>query len=243
MRFESIRIVLVGTSHPGNIGSSARAMKNMGFEQLYLVAPENRPNQNSYELAAGADDVLQGAIITDSLTQALADCHVVFATSARARELSIPGDTPHACAQRIAQHTDDTRIALVFGRERTGLTNAELLQCHYHVHIPSAPTFSSLNLAQAVQIITYEIRMALLSPPATVFLKQDQRASAHEVEQFYTHLAEVLTQINFIRTAHPKRLLQRLRRMFNRIQIEAMEVNLLRGMLTQIQRACTKESS
>ena len=159
MHLNNIRIILISTSHPGNIGATARAMKNMGLQHLYLVTPQNIPNQNSYELAAGADDLINNAVICSSLEQALSDCHLVYATSARAREISLPGLLPNECAQQIAQHNDQTKIAIVFGNERSGLSNQELILCHYHVHIPSNPHFSSLNLAQAVQIIAYELRM------------------------------------------------------------------------------------
>ncbi len=240
MKFDSIRIVLVATSHPGNIGSAARAMKTMGLQRLYLVSPKSFPDRWANELAAGADDVLQQAVVTDSLTEALRGCHVVLATSARPREISLPGLTPVAAAGLVAQAQDETEVAIVFGREHAGLTNDELLHCHYHVNIPSDPAFSSLNLAQAVQIVAYELRMKLLSPPADVEMRHDSLATVEEVELFYAHLREVLLAIDFLKPSNPKKLLQRLRRMFNRTKLECMEINILRGILTHIKEALKK---
>ena len=155
MTFHSIRIVLVGTSHPGNIGSTARAMKTMGLSKLYLVTPEAFPHPKAIGMAAGADDVLVDAIVVDSLELALQGCHLIIATSARPRGLSLPGLLPSESAELVASLPDNTEVAFVFGREYAGLTNAELLHCHYHVHIPASEVYSSLNLSQAVQIIAY----------------------------------------------------------------------------------------
>ena len=240
MKFDSIRIVLVATSHPGNIGSAARAMKTMGLQRLYLVSPWSFPDRWANELAAGADDVLQQAIVTDSLTEALQGCQLVFATSARPREISLPGLTPAAAAGLVAETHDETEVAIVFGREHAGLTNDELLHCHYHLNIPSDPVFSSLNLAQAVQIIAYELRMKLLSPTADVEMRPDSLATVEAVELFYTHLREVLVAIDFLKPSNPKKLVQRLRRMFNRTKLESMEVNILRGILTHIKDTLQK---
>ena len=237
MNIDRIRIVLVATSHPGNIGSTARAMKTMGLQRLYLVSPKLFPDWRADELAAGADDILQHAVVTDSLASALKGCQLVFATSARPRDIALPGLTPGESAL-LAHETDlQTEIAFVFGREHAGLTNDELLHCHYHVNIPSDPDFSSLNLAQAVQIIAYELRMKLLSPRAEVETRQDKLATIDDVEQFYTHLQDVLVAIDFLKPSNPKRLLQRVRRMFNRIKLEQMEVAILRGILSHIQDA------
>ncbi len=237
MKFSSIRIVLVATSHPGNIGSTARAMKTMGLHRLYLVSPNVFPDPRAHEMSAGAYDVLSDAIVTDSLTDALTGCRLVLATSARPRDIALPGMTPAETAALVADTQDDTEIAIVFGREHAGLTNDELLQCHYHVNIPSNPDFSSLNLAQAVQIIAYELRMKLLSPVACVETRQDMPATIDAVEQFYAHLRDVLIAIDFLKPSNPKRLLQRIRRMYNRTKLEVMEVNILRGILTHVQDA------
>ena len=235
MKLENIRIVLVETSHPGNIGSTARAMKTMGLHRLYLVSPNLEPYRSAHEMAAGADDLIETAIQTTSLSDALSGCHLVFATSARPRGLALPGLVPKACASQIAEQADDTEIALVFGREHAGLTNDELLQSHYHVHIPSNPEFSSLNLAQAVQILCYELRMALLNPQSHVEMSADEAATNDEIERFYAHLKTVLIDIDFLKPSNPRRLTQRLRRLFNRAQLEKTEVNILRGILSQIQ--------
>lgn len=244
MAFNSIRIVLVATSHPGNIGSTARAMKVMGFHRLYLVSPKSFPDPRAHEMSAGAYDVLlENVVVTDSLDEALIGCQLVLGTSARARDIALSGLTPNESATLVAGTPDDTEIAIVFGREHAGLTNDELLRCHYHIHIPSNPEFSSLNLAQAVQIVTYELRMKLLSPAADVETRQDLHASVEDVEKFYEHLREVLVSIDFLKPSNPKRLFQRVRRMFNRIQLERMEVNILRGILSNVQAAINKSRS
>lgn len=237
MKLSAIRIVLVATSHPGNIGSTARAMKTMGLQSLYLVNPKSFPDYKAREMAAGADDILETAVVTTTLEEALAGCQLILATSARPRGLSLPGLLPVASAELVSQQTDTTQVALVFGREHAGLTNEELLRCHYHVHIPSNPEYSSLNLSQAVQIMAYEMRMKLLSPEAEVSLRTDEFATADEVEQFYEHLKEVFIEIKFLKEANPRKLMQRVRRLFNRINLEKMEVSILRGMLSQVQKS------
>lgn len=241
MNFASIRIVLVATSHPGNIGSTARAMKTMGLNKLYLVTPKSFPDLRAHEMAAGADDILEQAQVVDSLDEALSGCQLVLATSARPRGIALPGLTPFQSAELVAAKPDNTEIAIVFGREHAGLTNEELLRSHYHINIPSNPEYSSLNLAQAVQIIAYELRMRLLAPSAEVASKKDKLATADEIEQFYNHLNEVMLAVKFLRTDKPtRRLQQRIRRLFNRARLEQMEVSILRGMLSQLQYALEK---
>lgn len=237
MKLSSIRIVLVSTSHPGNIGSTARAMKTMGLSTLYLVNPKSFPDLKAKEMAAGADDVLDAAVVTNTLDEALIGCQLILGTSARPRGLSLPGLIPASCAELVNQQPDNTQVAIVFGREHAGLTNEELLKCHYHINIPSNPDYSSLNLAQAVQIIAYELRMKLLSPSAQVALRNEEPATADEIEQFYEHLKEVFIEINFLKPSNPRRLMQRVRRLFNRINLEKMEVSILRGMLSQVQKS------
>lgn len=241
MNFEAIRIVLVATTHPGNIGSTARAMKTMGFNRLVLVTPKMFPDAKATELASGADDILQHAVVTSSLDEALAGCQLIFATSARPRDIAMPGVTPNMAATQIAKIADDTQVALVFGREHAGLTNEELLRCHYHITIPSDESFSSLNLAQAVQVIVYELRCHLLS--AMTEPKQDLTAlaTADDLAHFYTHLEKILIAIDFLKPSNPRKLFQRLRRLFNRIQLERTEVHILRGILTHIQNALEKK--
>lgn len=237
MNFSSIRIVLVATSHPGNIGSTARAMKTMGLSSLYLVSPKSFPDYKAKEMAAGADDLLENAVVTETLDEALSGCQLILATSARPRGLSLPGLIPAACAELISKQTSSTQIAIVFGREHAGLTNQELLKCQYHIHIPSNPEYSSLNLAQAVQIVAYELRMKLLTPQPEVALRSDEYATADEIERFYEHLKEVFIETKFLQEANPRRLMQRVRRLFNRVNLEKMEVSILRGMLSQVQKS------
>lgn len=238
MKLSSIRIILVATSHPGNIGSTARAMKTMGLTSLYLVTPKSFPDYKAREMSAGADDLLDNAVVTQTLDEALAGCQLIFATSARPRGLSLQGFLPASCAELVSEQKDDTQIAIVFGREHAGLTNEELLKCHYHINIPSNPDYSSLNLAQAVQIVAYELRMKLLSPKAAVSSREGEAlASADEVERFYEHLKELLIETQFLKISNPRRLMLRVRRLFNRINLEQMEVNLLRGMLSQVQKS------
>lgn len=244
MILSSLRIVLVGTSHSGNLGATARAMKTMGLSRLVLVNPEVLPDGQSYAMAAGAEDLLTQCSVVSSLQQALADCQIIIATSARPRGISLPGLTPAACAQRIHAQPDGVQAAIVFGRERSGLTNDELLHCHYHVHIPTCSEFSSLNLAQAVQIMAYEMRMKHLDPQPCVTFRENLLATAGEVEQFYAHLEQVMIAIDFFNPDNPKQLLSRLRRLFNRVGLERMEVNILRGILGNIQKSLqqSKES-
>ncbi|MFC3907871.1 RNA methyltransferase [Legionella dresdenensis] len=237
MNFNSVRIVLVATTHPGNIGATARAMKTMGFSRLYLVTPKIFPDLRANEMAAGADDILANCVVVDSLDNALQGCHLAIATSARPRDLALEGLTTTELADMVARNSDSSEIAIVFGREHAGLTNEELLRCNYHVNIPSNPEYSSLNLAQAVQIIVYELRMKLLSPAGQVACRQEPQADIEEIERFYQHLAEVLKEINFLKPENGKRLQQRLRRLFNRARLEQMEVNILRGILSHMQNA------
>lgn len=232
MNVDKIRFVLVATSHPGNIGSAARALKTMGFKRLYLVNPKAFPHHQAIELAAGADDILENCQCTHTLQEALTGCQLVIATSARSRHLSLPLFNPKSSAEFVGQQADDTEIAIVFGREHAGLTNEELLQSHYQVMIPSNPEYSSLNLAQAVQIMAYELRMQSLEQ---VHEKKSEHiiANVEEVERFYAHLEKVLVQINFLKASNIK-VLSRLRRLFNRAALEQVEVQMLRGILTQI---------
>ncbi len=239
IKANSIRIVLVETSHPGNIGSTARAMKNMGFTRLYLVQPKCFPHQQAIELSAGADDVLQQAVVTRNLSDALQGCHVVYATSARRRKIALENITPALCAEQVMQTNDDTEIAIVFGREYAGLTNEELLLAHYHIHIPCNPEYSSLNLSQAVQIISYELKIKSQMEPLhpKPIKNKNQPASLNEMEQFYEHLRVVLVAIGFLKPSNPKRLFQRLRRLFNRAKLERLEVDILRGILSQVTKS------
>jgi tRNA (cytidine32/uridine32-2'-O)-methyltransferase len=237
MNFSSIRVVLVATSHPGNIGSTARALKTMGLDKLYLVNPKSFPDRKANEMAAGADDLLDSAQLCDSLTEALQGCHLVIGTSARPRGLDLPCLMPFECAELVNQQSDTTQVAIVFGREHAGLTNEELMHCHYHVTIPSNPEYSSLNLSQAVQIIAYELRVRCLNQDKPEAPPQKTLATMDETEHFYEHLTEVMRGISFLKVKSPGKVIERVRRLFMRTRLEKMEVAILRGFLSHIQKA------
>ena len=236
MKLNAIRVILVETSHPGNIGAAARAMKTMGLSRLYLVSPKIFPDKNAVEMASGAQDVLENAVCVDSLDEALFGAQLVLMTSARPRDIALPGLTPDKAAETMAEMPEDIEIALVFGRERIGLTNEELLRGHYHIEIPTNPVYSSLNLAQAVQIIAYETAKAAASHRTVLPKTEGVLAKAEQVEQYYAHLEGVLQKIGFLKPSNPKQVMLRLRRLFNRAKLEAVEVNILRGMLREIMR-------
>lgn len=234
---DRIRIILINTSHPGNIGSAARAMKTMGLSDLVLVAPHEFPHAKALEMASGASDILENAQVVETLEQAIADCTLVVGTSARKRTVPWPLLSPRETAEKIKLEKENSQTAILFGREQSGLTNEELQCCHVHVQIPANPDYSSLNLSAAVQVIAYELRVASLDK---TFLTEDEwdyrLANADEMEKFFTHLQEVLTEIDFLKMNAPRKLMTRLRRMFLRTRPDVMEMNILRGMLTAIQK-------
>lgn len=233
---DQIRIVLVNTSHTGNMGSAARAMKTMGLTRLVLVDPQTLPDDSAHALAAGASDVLANARIVSTLDEAIADCGLVIGTSARSRTLSWPMLDPREAGEKAVGEWMKHPVALVFGRERTGLTNDELQKCHYHVAIPANPEYSSLNLAMAVQTICYEVRMCWLQDQAPEVESEADYPSAHQLEGFYQHLEQTLLKTGFIADDHPGQVMSKLRRLFNRARPEAIELNILRGILTSIQK-------
>lgn len=234
---QRIRIVLVGTQHPGNIGSAARAMKTMGLARLFLVAPERPLDGEAFALAAGANDVLDGACIVDGLAEALAGCHRVLGCTARSRRVALPESTPRDAAADLIGAALRGDVALVFGRERTGLTNDELHLCHGAVHIPANPDYSSLNLAAAVQVLAYEIRLAILAGAELDRDRPGDPAASHEqMEGFYAQLAETLDAIDFHKGRAPDSAMRKLRRLFNRASPDEREVRLLRGVLADAQR-------
>lgn len=234
--FNNIRIVLVNTSHPGNIGAVARAMKNMGFSRLVLVSPETFPHEFASARAAGADDILQSAEVVDDLSAALKGCDLVFATSARSRTLSWPMCSPRDSAEQVVQ-SSEREVALVFGRERTGLTNEELSYCQHHISIPTEKSFSSLNLAAAVQVMVYEIRMSSLAINQEKHAQvQRELATADQMAGLYQHLEKSLTDLEFIDPKQPKMLMQRLKRLFSRAQVDVTELNILRGILSAVDK-------
>lgn len=242
---DRVRIVLVGTQHPGNIGSAARAIKTMGLRRLLLVAPEVRPNAESQALAAGADDVLAAAEFHDDLASALAGCHRALGCTARSRRVQLPERDPREAAASVADALPVGDVALVFGRERTGLTNEELHLCQEAVHIPSNPEYGSLNLAAAVQVVAYEVRMALLDRVArdVPLEARDPPATHEQLESFYAQLADTLDAIDFHKGRSPDSAMRKLRRVFNRADLDEREVRLLRGVLADAQRMARLASS
>ncbi|NOX77236.1 MAG: tRNA (cytosine(32)/uridine(32)-2'-O)-methyltransferase TrmJ [Gammaproteobacteria bacterium] len=238
--FNTVRMVLVETSHPGNIGAAARAMKVMGLQRLYLVNPQLFPHAEATARASGADDVLAGATVCASLDEALVGCGLVVGASARLRRLSIPQWDPRQCAERMVEGiaAASGEAAIVFGREHSGLTNDELGRCHQLVHVPSNPDYSSLNLAAAVQVIAYELRMASgASAVETVGGgEQETLATADDMARFYQHLQQTLEDIGFLDPENPRIMMQRLRRLFNRARPNEVEMNILRGILTAAQK-------
>jgi TrmH family RNA methyltransferase len=228
-----IRIVLVNPTHPGNIGAAARAMKTMGLSRLHLVTPEHFPHADASARASGADDLLVNAAVCDNLEAALSGCALVFGASARHRRMEWPERTPRQAAEEA--HGCIGEVAFVFGREHSGLTNQELAHCNALVHIPCDTEFSSLNLAAAVQVIAYELRLASLESPAA-HDGVERPADAAAIERFHAHLEETLIAIGFLDPANPRKLMQRLRRLFGRVRLDDNEVNILRGVLTQVQK-------
>lgn len=254
---ERIRIVLIGTSHPGNIGGVARAMKNMGLRDLALVTPRcEARSSEAVSRASGADELIAAARIHETLDTAVGDATLVVGASARSRTLPWPMITPRQLGETLASELApiDARVALVFGREDTGLTNAELQRCHRHVHIPTAADFSSLNLAAAVQVLAYECRQAWLlaqeSPQAGSSERVDDDApfgtawdnplaSHADLERFFEHLERSLIAIDFHDPDNPRQLMARLRRLYLRARPDQMEINILRGILSAVEKKAT----
>jgi len=235
---DRLRFVLVRTSHPGNIGGAARAIRTMGFRRLSLVAPHAFPHVEASALAAGADDVLENAPIARDLGEAIADCQLVIGTTARRRDVPMEEIDPREAATRIVAAAGEGReVALVFGHERTGLENEEIKRCHAAVLIPSDPEFPSLNLAQAVQVLAYEVRLALLAGTSPLpAQKEDPPASSAELETFFEHLARTLDEIDFHKGRSPTTVLLRLRRLYLRAQPDERELRILHGILTDSER-------
>lgn len=254
--FDQVRIVLVNTSHPGNIGGVARAMKNMGLSDLYLVDPIDFPSTHADARASGATDVLRNAHVCKTLDEAIGDVQVVVGASARSRHIPWPLMSPRETAAKTRQSIEaGNKVALVFGREDAGLTNEELQRCTAHVHIPTNPDFSSLNLAAAVQVLAYETRIALLEAQETKE-NEDPKAcetqggiaskwgtdwdyelvTREELERFFVHLEQTLIDIEFLDPNNPKQLMARMRRLYQRAVPDQMEVNILRGMLSATQK-------
>ena len=233
------RFVLVRTSHPGNIGSAARAIRTMGFERLELVLPARFPDREANALAAGADQVLEHAGLHAELVDGLAGCNFALGLSARRRGVTLPELSPREAAQQaLAAAARGEQVALLFGNERSGLENEELARCHAMVRIPSVDDFSSLNLSQAVQVMAYELRVAMLgdAPAPTPPVHGEPPADAARMEQFYVHLAQTLDEIEFHKGREPTTIMLRLRKLFQRAQPDERELRVLHGILADAQR-------
>jgi len=252
-QLDHVRIVMVNTTLPANIGSALRAMKTMGLSKLVLVAPKTYPHPDIDALAAGAQDLIEKIQIVDTLEQAIEDCHLVFGTSARSRTIPWPLlDVRPAAQESLKAANLDQNIAIVFGREDRGLTNEELALANYHLTIPVNPSYGVLNVAQAIQVVCYELRMAALElnqqntdqtdPQEHMQLNQNQSmqwdeplVTQKQMEEFYPHLEKMLTEIEFLDPNNPRLLPLRLRRLFGRIQLDRMEYHLLRGIFSRVQ--------
>ncbi len=237
----STRIVLVGTTHPGNIGAVARAMKNMGLADLALVNPRYFPDKEATARASGAEDLLENATVVDTLAEAIADCVYVAGASARSRAINWPCLDARDCAARLLDQGRKGPVAAVFGPEKSGLSNSDLDHCDTLLTIPTNPDFSSLNLAMAVQVVSYELRLA-----QAVRLPEYEAdapvATSREMENFYEHLERVLTALQFLDPDNPRHLMRRLRRLFIRARPDQNEVNILRGILSATERAREEHS-
>jgi len=233
-----VRIVLVDTSHPGNIGATARAMKTMGLNDLALVRPRYFPSDEATARAAGADDLLATAAVYDDLTAAIAGCGWVVGASARLRTIAVPIVDPREAATVIWQRLTANRVAIVMGPEQSGLTNEDLARCQQLVHIPAAPEFSSLNLAMAVQVLCYELRMVAPGRPLPAGPASDARlATAAELEGLHEHLERLLTASGFLHPEHQRQVKLKLRRIFHKATLDENELSILRGMLTSLDPA------
>ena len=254
--FENIRVVMVHTSHPGNIGAAARAIKTMGLSRLVLVSPQQYPDQIAIWRAAGAADILEQAQVVETLAEAVEGCSMVVGASARQRRIPWPVLDSRQGGEAIAKQSRTEEVAIIFGREDRGLTNEELQQCNYHIEIPANEDYGVLNVASAVQIICYEVRMSLLafrqikekgpenpapSKPEPKMpinpVRWDERlATSGEMEHFFNHLETTLTQLDFHEPENPRQLLTRLRRLFMRARLDHLEINILRGAMTAVQK-------
>lgn len=234
---DQIQIVLVETSHSGNIGSAARAMKTMGLTNLRLVAPKQAIDEQAIALAAGAKDLLEQVEIFPDFESSIADCNLVIGTSARLRHLQNSLIEPKKCGELVIERATQGKIAIVFGRERVGLTNEELLKCQYHLNFPTNPDYGSLNLAMAVQLATYEIRMAWLDSQNLQKNNENKPLadypSAENLEHFFAHTERLYRELGFIRN---DAVMLKLRRLYQRAELETTELNLLRGMLTAVEK-------
>ena len=239
MNSDNIQVVLVNPSHPGNIGAVARAMKNMGLRHLVLVDPRKFPDPEAEWRAASAVDIIQSARVVSSLDDAVGDSQFVVGTSARERRIPWPVQDARLTANRIVEHSINEKVSILFGREDSGLNNEELRRCNLHCHIPTHPDYESLNLSMAVQIVCYEIRMAELEgtlPPEEDSHWENPFATSQDMEYFYEHLEETLVELEFLNPSAPRQLMTRLRRLYSRVRLDDMEVQILRGILKETRR-------
>ena len=248
MSLDNVRIVLVNTTHPGNIGSAARAMKTMGLSRLTLVDPKSFPAQEAVTLSSGATDVLDNAVVCSTLEEAVADCGLIIGASARVRGVSLSLMAPEECAEAMVLEAASgaLNVALLFGREDRGLTNDELKLCHGQTQISANPEFSSLNLASAVQVLSYELRKAELQRQRAALVPECRThdlASSEEMESFYGHLQKVLTDVDFFKHGSPDKIMAKLRRLYGRIRPDRVELNILRGILSETQAALGQQSA
>ncbi len=235
--YPNLRFVLVNTTHPGNIGAAARAIKNMGFRHLYLVSPRCFPHAEAIARSSGAEDILESAVVVSTLTEAVFNCQLILGTSARSRALPIPLVTAkEGVCRSLPLLNQGGEVAILFGQERIGLTNDELSLCNLHVHIPCNSNFASLNIASAVQILAYEFHLGLCFDHREKDESHPSIAPSYQLERFYDHLNETLIQLEFLNPKNPRQMMKKLRRMFGRAQLEEGEVNILRGILTAINR-------
>ena len=256
VKIDNVRIVMVETSHPGNIGATARAMKNMTLSDLALVSPQEHPGGEgkARARASGATDILYGAVKYDSLADAIADCDLVIGASARLRSVTWPELNPREMAEKIFAVGDQTntkdertltfeKTAIVFGREDAGLTNDEMDLCQFLVHIPANAEYTSLNIAAAVQVLCYELHMTALLHEGSIAKAENEHpmATSQEIEYFYDHLEQTLVDVNFLNRSNPMQLMRRLRKLFNRCGLDKIEVSILRGILTAISRGFPKK--
>jgi len=246
---DNIRVVMVETTHPGNIGAAARAMKTMGYNNLYLVKPKIYPNVEATTRAAGADDILAKAVICDSLEEALQGCVTVVASTARSRTISHSVFTPREYAEKLFEMVKLGPVALVFGRESSGLSNEELEYCNVILQIPTNPDFSSLNVASAVQILCYEFIQVLQSDDAEkINIESDGKekiklATADEMTYFYDHLEQSMIDVGFLNPEQPRKLMRRLKSLFNRALLDENEMSILRGFLAAVQETATSKKN
>jgi tRNA (cytidine32/uridine32-2'-O)-methyltransferase len=240
MKLENISIVMVGTTHPGNIGAAARAMKNMCITNLVMVSPKCPVGEIAYARASGAHSILDQRRTVNSLEEAVQDCHLVIGSTARSRSLSWPELSPSEMAQKAWSLDNDSKVAIVFGREHSGLTNEELQQCKYMVNIPTNPDFSSLNVASAIQVMCYEIYKNLDERrEVDKVVSTEPAATTFDLEGYFEHLEQVLTKTGYLNPENPGQLLQRMRRLYQRADLSKNEINILRGILSSVEKQKT----